>query len=238
MMGICSATQVIAEAVIARLPEFSTQGIGNVVWGFSAVGHYHKDMYSLIAREIPPHLSQFLPQELSNVLLGFARFGHLDPGLLKVRRTNTVTKPGIANDGFAASSCPRSWGRVRLGFTEVRRASRPQLGQAATPNCCHFSGDMSLGRWPSLNTRPSPIFVSDPHACAAATVTACLVPFAVFATCPTQSQHGVRLDYQHSMLLHMELVNLSFSALIVLLTYHIARAGCKACGAGNLTSDP
>ena len=76
--------QIIAEAVIARLPEFSTQGIGNVSWGFSAVGHYHKDMFSLIAREIPPHLSQFLPQELSNVLLGFARFGHLDPGLLKV----------------------------------------------------------------------------------------------------------------------------------------------------------
>ena len=76
--------QVVAEAVMARLPEFSTQGIGNVAWGFSAVGHYHKDMYSLIAREIPPHLAEFLPQELSNVLLGFARFGHLDPGLLKV----------------------------------------------------------------------------------------------------------------------------------------------------------
>ena len=94
--------QVIAEAVIARLPEFSTQGIGNVVWGFSAVGHYHKEMYSLIAQEIPPHLSQFLPQELSNVLVGFARFGHLDPGLLQVREAGAITGIGIRSEDSIA----------------------------------------------------------------------------------------------------------------------------------------
>jgi len=98
--------QVVAEAVIARLPEFSTQGIGNVSWGFSAVGHYHKDMYSLIAREIPPHLAEFLPQELSNVLLGFARFGHLDPSLLKVRNAGACRASGSLSAYPRSCPCP------------------------------------------------------------------------------------------------------------------------------------
>lgn len=105
--------QVLAQATVAKIDGFTSQGISNIAWAFATVGRDDDQLFQALARTAIARIYSFNEQDLANTAWAFAKIGMHHPRLFQVlaraavAKINSFTPHGISNTAWAFATVGR-----------------------------------------------------------------------------------------------------------------------------------